>query len=119
MLNGYGPAIRIFTKISKVTFGRLRSLGHNCVVYVNDSYLLTKTNQACLDNILVATELLRELGFVIHTEKSVLIPSQAIVFLGFIISSKNMTLSLTDEKRNKIKALLAYCLSKYQIFLRE
>ena len=119
MPNGYGPAMRIFTKIFKVTFEHLRSLGHNSAVYVNDSYLQGETNQACLDNILDATELLRELGFAIRTEKSVLIPSQAIVFLCFIISSKNMTLSLTDEKRNKIKALLTDCLSKYQIFLRE
>ena len=39
MPTGYGPAMRVFTKISKVPFGHLRSLGHNSVVYVNDSYL--------------------------------------------------------------------------------
>ena len=37
--NGYGPAMRIFTKISKVPFGHLRRQGHNSVVYVADSYL--------------------------------------------------------------------------------
>ena len=62
---------------------------------------------------------MRELGFVIHTEKSVLTPSQTIVFLGFIISSKNMMLSLTDEKKNKIKTILTDCLCKYKISLRE
>ena len=39
MQNGYGPAMRVFTKTSKVPFGHLRSLGHNSVVYVDDSYL--------------------------------------------------------------------------------
>ena len=39
MPNGYGPAMRIFTKISKVPFGHLRSQGHNSAVYVDDSYL--------------------------------------------------------------------------------
>ena len=29
---GYGPAMRVFTKISKVPFGHLRSLGQNSVV---------------------------------------------------------------------------------------
>ena len=29
MPNGYGPAVRLSTKISKVSFGHLRSLGHN------------------------------------------------------------------------------------------
>ena len=83
MPNGYGSAMRVFTKISKVPFEYLRSLG--------DSYLQGDTYQTCLDNISDTIKLLRELGFVIHTEKSVLIPSQTIVFLGFIISSKNMT----------------------------
>ena len=49
------------------------------------------------------TKLLRELGCFIQTKKSVLTPSQIIVFLGFIISSKNMILSLTDEKNNTMK----------------
>ena len=106
MPNRYGPAMRVFTKISKVLFGHLRCLGHNCVVYIDDSYLQRETYQACPDNISDTIRLLRELGFVIHTEKSVLTHSQTISFLGFIISSKNMTLSLTDEKKNKIKVSL-------------
>ena len=51
MPNGYGPAMRIFTKISKVPFGHLRSQGHNSVVYVDDSYLQGDTYQACFANI--------------------------------------------------------------------
>ena len=39
MPNGYGRAMRIFTKILKIRFGYLRSQGHNSVVYVDDSYL--------------------------------------------------------------------------------
>ena len=62
---------------------------------------------------------MRELGFVILPDKSVLTPSQAIVFLGFFISSKQMTLSLTDEKKNTIKTLLINCLHSHQISLRE
>ena len=88
MPNGYGPAMRVFTKISKAPFGHLRSLDHNSVVYVDDSYLQGETYQACLDNISDTIKLLRELGFVFHTEKSALTPSQIIVFLGFISSKK-------------------------------
>ena len=39
MPNDYGPAMRIFTKMSKVPFGHLRSQGRNSAVYVADSYL--------------------------------------------------------------------------------
>ena len=64
-------------------------------------------------------KLLRELGFVIHSDKSVLTPSQTIAFLGFVISSKHMTLSLTDDKKNKIKPLLLICLHSQQVSIRE
>ena len=66
--NGYGPAMRIFTNISKVTFEHLRSQGHNSVVYVHDSYLEGDTHQSCLANISGTVKLLIELGFVIHPD---------------------------------------------------
>ena len=37
MPNGYGPAMRIFTKISKIPFSILREKGFLSVVYVDDS----------------------------------------------------------------------------------
>ena len=123
MPNGHGPSIRIFTEISKIPFVHLQKtiskLFQNSVMYVDNIYLQEETHQTCVDNISDIIKLLRKLGFVIHTEKSVLTPSQTIVFLGFIISSKNMTLSLTDEKKNKIKMILTDCLCKYNISLRK
>ena len=110
--------MKVFTKISKVSVGH-KSLGRNSVVYVDDSYLQEETYQACLDNISDTIKLLSELRFAFHTEKSMLTPSQTIVFPGFIISSKYMTLSLTDEKKNKIKTKFTDCLCKYMISLRE
>ena len=46
--------------------------------------------------------MLRSLGFTIHPEKSVLKPTQNLICLGFIINSKDMTLTLTEEKKQKI-----------------
>ena len=96
--------------MSKVSLGHLRSQGRNSAVYVDDSYLKRDTYQSFLANILDIKKLLRELDFVIHSDKSVLIPSQTAVFLRFVISSKYMILLLTTEKKNKIKALLMNCL---------
>ncbi len=47
--------------------------------------------------------LLDQLGFVIHPDKSILIPSQEIVTLGFLINSITMTMRLTKEKALDIK----------------
>ena len=43
--------------------------------------------------------MLRSLGFTIHPEKSVLKPTQNLIYLGFITYSKDMTLKLTEEKK--------------------
>ena len=75
--------------------------------------------QSCLANILDTIKLLRKLDFVIHPDKSVLTSNQTIIFLGFVISSKHMKLSLTNEKRKNIKTLLMNCLHSHQISIRE
>ena len=40
MPNGYGPDMKIFIKISKISFSILREKGFLSVVYVDHSYLL-------------------------------------------------------------------------------
>ena len=67
---------------------------------------ISKDMRPCLTNILDFVNLLRELCFVIHSDKLLFTQSQTILFFGFIILSKHITLSSTDEKKNKIKALL-------------
>ena len=51
MPNGYGPAIRIFTKITEVPFSVPRMQGHASVVYVDDSYLQGDSHESCLKNV--------------------------------------------------------------------
>ena len=62
-------------------------------------YLQGDAYESCMNNILDTFNLLKELGFVIHPEKSMLNPSQEIIFQEFVISSKKMTLTLTYEMK--------------------
>ena len=117
MPNGYGPAMLKFTKILKPLFSMLRSKGHKSVVFVDDTYLQSENYSDCLDNISDTVQLLISLGFTIHADKSVLIPTQKIIFLGFIINSKNMTITLTNEKKQKIKELCKYILTHKNLTL--
>ena len=96
----------------------MRSQGHDSVVYVDDSYLQGDTYKSCFANVLDIIKLLRELGFVVHPDKSALTLSETIVFLRFAISSKHMKLSLTDENKNKIKTLLS-CLHSPEVSVRQ
>ena len=102
MPNGYGPAMRVFTKLLKVPFSHLRCKGHISVIYVDDSYLQGNTFDSCLQNVKDTIKILRALGFTIHCEKSILYPTQKLTFLGFIFDSVNMSITLTKEKFLKI-----------------
>ena len=108
----------IFTKVSKVPFAHLQSEGFVSVVFVDDSYLQGNTYKACLHNIENTIELLQNLGFTIHPTKSILTPKQRITFLGFVIGSVQMTLEITEEKKNKIHNLCLEILQKEKITLR-
>ena len=46
--------------------------------------------------------LLSKLGFVIHSDKSLLKSTQKIEFLGFVIDSVDMPISIQSEKSNRI-----------------
>ena len=100
--NGYSQAPYIFTKLLKVPFGYLRKQGHSSVVYIDDKYLQGDTPQLCQNNVWDTEKLLGDLGFHIHPDKSVRIPSQRLEFLGFILNSNALTVTLTDKCKQKI-----------------
>ena len=92
MLNEYGLATRIFTKLPKIPFSILREKGLS-VVYVDDSYLQDRDYEDCFSNVLSTIEILRSLGFTIHPDKSKFIPTKCITYLGFILNSVQMTIT--------------------------
>ena len=91
--------MRIFKKITKVPYSVLRKQGHTSVVYVDDSYLQGDSNGSCLNNVNDTIAMLESLGFNIDPEKSVLKSTQNLIYLDFIINSKDMTLKLKEEKK--------------------
>ena len=50
-------------------------------------------------------ELFDRLGFVVHSDKSVLVSTQ-IIILGFVINSKKMSIKLTPQKEKNLKRLV-------------
>ena len=67
-------------------FSVLEMQGHTSVVYVDDSYLQGDSYEGCLKNGNDKIIMLQSLGFTIHPEKSVLTPTQNLIYLGFIIN---------------------------------
>ena len=101
--NGLASAPRVFTKLLKPVYASLRQKGHLNIGYIDDSYLQGDTVEDCQFNINDTTELFTRLGFLIHPEKSVLRPVQCLVFLGFVLDSVSMTVTLTPEKILRVK----------------
>ena len=101
--NGLACAPRVFTKLLKPVYSTLRSQGHLSVGYIDDSYLQGNTIQNCQNNIQQTVNLFTSLGFLVHPEKSVLVPTRKLKFLGFILDSERMIVSLTPERAGAIK----------------
>ena len=89
MPNGYSQAPYIFTKILKVPFAYLRKNGHSSVVYI-DTYLQGDFPEDCERNIHNTAKLLWDLGFSIHPDKSVLMPTQKLEFLVLSLSPRHL-----------------------------
>ena len=104
MPNGVGPGPRLFTKLMKPVYSKLRSEGHISSGFIDDSLLCGVTYQKCVENVKISSELLTSLGFMLNLEKSVLVPTQQICHLGNIIDSNKMMVFLPQDKKDKIKS---------------
>jgi fatty-acid desaturase len=65
----------------------------------------------CAYNVLDTVKILDTLNFVPHPHKSVFIPIQIIIYLGFILNSITMSVSLTPKKAKKLKLAVTRLLS--------
>ena len=76
--------------------------GHDSMGYLDDSILFGDNYDECKAAVLRAVNLFQSFDFQVQPAKSSLTPKQEIDFLGFTVNSKNTTLKLTKQKRNKI-----------------
>ena len=70
--------------------------------YIDDSFVVADTFDTCQQSLQKLTKSLEESGFVIHPEKSVMIPTRQVVFLGFRLDSDSFIVFLTEEKEKKL-----------------
>ena len=109
---GFKDSPRIFTKIIKPILGILRTKGHKLVGYIDDFCVKGNSKKECTESIKTTGRLFDELGFTVHPSKSVFEPANSIVFLGFVLDSIKMEVSVSDEKAKDIQ-------NKIQVFLKQ
>ena len=104
--NGPGPCPRIFTKLNKVPITTLHFENVTLSGYIDDFFTKGDTFSICEENIHKTMHLYDKLGFVINLKKSQIVPTQRIRILGFVIDSVKMIITLTEEKKQKLKTLV-------------
>lgn len=103
---GLNIAPFIFTKLMKPVFSYLRDKGYLSVVFLDDCLLMGENYESCMENVTQTCTMYKKLGLQIHNEKSHLIPSQKVRFLGFVFDSTEYIFYLPNDKKLKI---LKYC----------
>ena len=115
---GLSSAPRIFTKVLKPIFAKLRTLGYLNMTYIDDVLLFGDTIEECKMNVNITREYLEKFGFVIHGKKSQFQPKKCITFLGNVINSERMTIELTEENKDIIYEECKCLINKDQAKIR-
>jgi hypothetical protein len=98
MAFGLAPAPRIFTKLLKVVVAFLRKRGIRLVFYLDDFLIMNESEEGLCADLKTTLNILESLGFLINWEKSPVIPSKCIEYLGMIVDSDRLSFSLPSAK---------------------
>ena len=104
--NGLGPCPRKFTKLNKVPITILHFENVPLSGYIHEFVTKGDNFSMCEGNIHKIMRSYNKLGFVINFKKSQIVPTQRIRILGFVMDSVKMIVTLTEEKKEKLKTLV-------------
>ena len=93
-------------------------MGVKIIVYIDDMLILAETPEQASQHLETLMWILRALGFIVNHDKSVLKPTQEIEFLGMVVNSVSMEISLPGEKLRQIRGEATKLLSQSQVSAR-
>jgi hypothetical protein len=88
---GCSKSPRIFSKVVRAVVYRARTMGINVFLYLDDTLTFDPSYSSAKTKSYQFADLLTDVGFLLHKDKSVREPTQRILFLGFIIDSTSMS----------------------------
>ena len=117
---GLGPVPRWWTKLMKPAIALLRKMGAKNVIYMDDIWGGESDLEVSVLHTYLTVELLTLLGFVVNLPKSILDPTRILKeFLGFIVNSTELSLSLPEKRIKKITEACKNILSQEQVTVRD
>ncbi|KHJ91552.1 reverse transcriptase, partial [Oesophagostomum dentatum] len=99
---GLSSAPYVYTRIMKVVAARLRRQGVRLLVYLDDWIFFGSDAEGLRKDVSNALSFFAQLGLTVNYEKSQLVPSQTIEFLGLELDSTKFVFKIPDRKISSI-----------------
>ena len=110
---------QLFMQVMK-TFQRLwRQKGIMCYIYLDDILLLGTTAHQVAKHLAILVHDLKTSGMQINFEKSVLVPTQQVTHLGFVLDLKNGFLQVPKEKLRSVRKELGKLIIQDTLSIRK
>ncbi|KAK7905173.1 hypothetical protein WMY93_017780 [Mugilogobius chulae] len=104
---GLSLSPRVFVKCTEAAIAPLRHQGLRLAMYIDDWLLAAHSPQQLREHTELLLAHLTSLGFTINWEKSVLVPSQTVKFIGLRLNSVTYKAQLSVERIEAFSACLA------------
>ena len=92
----------------------LRKSGIRVVLYLDDMLIMASSKEEAQAHLATAMHLLTALGFILNLDKSVLTPTQRVIFLEFCLDSRTMLISLPTPRIQSVQLLIRETLAQGQ-----
>ena len=104
---GLSTAPQVFTRVMAPVSAILHSLGIRMRRYLEDWLVQSSSRESLLEDLQTVLQLCQELGIVINPQKSNLIPSQVVQYLGVVIDSTSFRASPSVERISRLRSTAA------------
>lgn len=116
---GLATAPRTFTKLMKPIVSEMRNMGVRLIVYLDDILILAQSPELLKTHMEMMAQRLESLGFKLNNGKCEWEPSQLVEFLGFLVNSLSMRISLPENKVKKIQKECSTLLKRRLVTARQ
>ena len=99
---GIKPAVAIVTRLLKPVKAYFHRLGIKFSIYIDDGRVSAASSELCSRHMVFVLDILQRVGWHIQWKKTVLSPTQSLLYQGFITDSIQMKYILPAEKWEKI-----------------
>ena len=101
---GLSTALQVFTRVMAPVSAILHSMGIRMRRYLDDWLVQSSSLDSLLRDLQTVLQLCHELGIVVNPQKSNLVPSQVVQYLGVVIDTTSFRASPSQERISKLQS---------------